>query len=333
MERGVLTGIGWLRAVTWVWMLVVLVVQRHALVPGWREALAWSLVGLAGVLTLWLTTLRAQRPVVLLGPLPVSLELALGLALMALDGVVFQHGHIGSGQSSLAAAWPLAGVLSAGVAFGERVGLGAGIAMGVARLASAPLNGVAPGSLRSPEVVSLFSSLVLYALAGVVSGYAVRLLRQADDEVSRARAREDVSRTLHDGVLQTLALVERRADDPKLAGMAREQERELRAFLAGYGGADNRAHNRSARRQPMRSPLRARRQPAVGAGQLEELLRRVSGRFEDTYGARAGCRRRRRSAAPRGLEGGRPDRRRCRSARERRQAWSRHAGDGLRRAR
>ena len=38
---------------------------------------------------------------------------------------------------------------------------------------------------------------------------------------------------LHDGVLQTLALIERRADQHDLAQLAREQERALRAFLAG----------------------------------------------------------------------------------------------------
>lgn len=267
MERAVLTGIGLLRAVSFVWMLVVLVVQRDELRPGWHAVLAWALVGLALVVTIWLAALRARRPQALLGPVPVSTELAVGLALMLLDGVVFAHGHVGSGQSALAASWPLAGVLTAGVAFGERVGLCAGIAMGVGRIGSAPLNGLSLGHAGSTLAVSWLSTVVLYGLAGGVSGYAVRLLRRADDEVARARAREEVSRTLHDGVLQTLALVERRASDPQLASLAREQEQELRAFLAG-----DRMDELTG--------------SAVSAGQIEERLRRVSGRVQRAHDVR-----------------------------------------------
>jgi len=278
VERGVLTGIGAFRWAAWLWMLLVLVAQDRLLTVAW---LAWTLVALSGVVTIWLTAVRGRAPAALLDPLPVLSELAVGAALMICDGVVFAHGHVGSSESALPTAWPLAGVLSAGVAFGERAGLAAGLTMGLARLASAPVNGVRLAALTRSTVISFLSTFVLYALAGAVAGYAVRLARQSDDEVARARAREEVSRTLHDGVLQTLALVERRVSDPQLAALAREQERELRGFLAGYGSDRPAGRPAGGSRR-----VSSRRRAGVSPGQLEERLRRVSARLEDTYGGR-----------------------------------------------
>ena len=50
----------------------------------------------------------------------------------------------------------------------------------------------------------------------------------------RSQERAEVAAHLHDSVLQTLALVQKRADDPReVAALARRQERELRAWLDG----------------------------------------------------------------------------------------------------
>jgi signal transduction histidine kinase len=61
----------------------------------------------------------------------------------------------------------------------------------------------------------------------------VRSLTQERAERIRSQERAEVAAHLHDSVLQTLAMVQRRSEDPtEVASLARRQERELRAWLA-----------------------------------------------------------------------------------------------------
>lgn len=78
-------------------------------------------------------------------------------------------------------------------------------------------------------VLAVVASLVAPALAAVaVVGSRDRVERE------RALQRQAVAAHLHDSVLQTLALVQRRLDDPEEARrLIRRQERELRDWLAG----------------------------------------------------------------------------------------------------
>ena len=74
-------------------------------------------------------------------------------------------------------------------------------------------------------------------VAVVMAPWLLRLwsrVRTADRERLRAEARADMAAHLHDSVLQTLALIQRQADDPvRVASLARRQERELRTWLYG----------------------------------------------------------------------------------------------------
>jgi signal transduction histidine kinase len=79
---------------------------------------------------------------------------------------------------------------------------------------------------------------VAAVIAGIVLFLGPWWLRIARDlgleRQARARAEEraDIAARVHDSVLQTLALIQRRADDPqKVVWLARMQERELRSWL------------------------------------------------------------------------------------------------------
>jgi signal transduction histidine kinase len=73
------------------------------------------------------------------------------------------------------------------------------------------------------------------ALLLIAGPWLWRLALERDTERAariRSEERSDVAARVHDSVLQTLALIQRRADDPReVAGLARRQERDLRAWL------------------------------------------------------------------------------------------------------
>ena len=256
MERSVLQGLAAFRWAAWAWMAFVLLVAPGRLVRPW---LAYGLVAVALAFTAACTQLWRRSPRTLLHPGMVVLELAIGGALLVFDGLVRPEDTVFSTGQSLGSVWPLTGVISAGVALGPWAGALAGLVMGAFRYVSTVLNRVT--DYHAGRGLSLTNTTVFYAMAGGVFGYVVLLLTRAREEVAAARAREEVARTLHDGVLQTLALVERRATDPALARLAREQERDLRAYLFGD-----------------------RQAPPTDLG---AALRRAAGRFEETYGGRA----------------------------------------------
>jgi signal transduction histidine kinase len=263
VERGILTGLTAFRWVAWAWMATVTALARDRLERPW---LAVVLVGAAFAVTAWCTVTFRRDPRLLLRPGPILAELAVAISLQVGDGIAYHEGHALSTEQSLGVAWPLFGVLSAGLAGGGRAGALAGVVIGLARLGGTFANGVDADVLTGEggRIASHATTVVIYTVAGAMIGYMAALLRRAEREISAARAREEVARRLHDGVLQTLAIVERRTDDPALARLARDQERDLREWLFGAGVAG--------------------RANAVGLG---PALRAAAARFEDVYGGTA----------------------------------------------
>ena len=92
-----------------------------------------------------------------------------------------------------------------------------------------------------PEVMAM-TVLALAGLAVVLAPWLYRsraALNEARTQRVRADARADMAAHLHDSVLQTLALIQRQADDPKsVQQLARRQERELRGWLYGDEAAE-----------------------------------------------------------------------------------------------
>ena len=95
----------------------------------------------------------------------------------------------------------------------------------------------ATGALSAAKDVLLAVFAVVVVLGVIFAPWIVRLVRSLAAERSeriRSQERAEVAAHLHDSVLQTLAMVQRRADEPReVAALARRQERELRAWLAG----------------------------------------------------------------------------------------------------
>jgi signal transduction histidine kinase len=91
------------------------------------------------------------------------------------------------------------------------------------------------GALVAARDVVLAVLVVLVALTVILAPWWLRLVRGLSAERAeriRSQERAELAAHLHDSVLQTLALVQRRADDPReVAALARRQERELRAWL------------------------------------------------------------------------------------------------------
>ncbi|WP_053227558.1 ATP-binding protein [Solirubrobacter soli] len=112
----------------------------------------------------------------------------------------------------------------------NRAGVGAALVIGGALLFLSLNDSLAPA-----RDVVLPIAVVLIAFTIILAPWWIRLVQGlAHERAERIRSQEraEVAAHLHDSVLQTLALVQKRADDPReVAALARRQERELRAWL------------------------------------------------------------------------------------------------------
>ena len=219
--------------------------------------------GVAAYLFLWALTPQSRggdlgpgaRPVAVGRPANESLRnLVVGVGLLLLGGVlVAQRQGVNLRLGVLIPLFTVAGgaVLAwsqlddaergrwlVGGGEGRRAGLlrlGIGIALatiGVVALATQGRGFAGLWDVGIPAVA------VLAGAALIAAPWGVRLwsdLRVEQAQRIRETERADIAAHLHDSVLQTLALIQRKADDPaEVTRLARAQERELRGWL--YAG-------------------------------------------------------------------------------------------------
>ena len=113
-----------------------------------------------------------------------------------------------------------------------RGGFGVALVLGAALLFLTQIDAL--GAARDAAFTAI---VAIFALALILAPFIWRLGRNLADERSeriRSQERAEMAAHLHDSVLQTLTLMQKRADDPReVAALARRQERELRGWLAG----------------------------------------------------------------------------------------------------
>src|SRR6476469_6670406 len=196
LDRGLLVGVAAFRWATWIWMALVGAIDasNDSFAHPWA---ALVLIGLALAFTAWATVLVRTHPATLLRPTVLATELALAGALVFGDQWVYGSSH----AQSLGSAWPLASVLSIAIVGGAWAGAAAGFSLGVLHwLGYLPF---VAGRWTGDRALGAWGTVVLFTLTGGVAGFVATRLHDAERRVTTARAREEVARTLHDGVLQT----------------------------------------------------------------------------------------------------------------------------------
>jgi signal transduction histidine kinase len=237
-ERTLLQGVAVARWFAWGWVAITTVLQRADL----RRPL-WAYVLIAGALVgcgIW-TWMLVDAPQWLLSKRIAVWELVFSVLMISADGWVFRINHNFAGGQSLSGSGPLVAVLAAATILGPRIGSLLAMIVGSSRILGAILN--ENRDWDGGTWLSIAASIVQFGIAALMFGYVTRQLRIVETEVVTRRARDEIASTLHDGVLQTLALVARRTStsDPELAAVARTSDRELRSWLF-HGSASNDDH-------------------------------------------------------------------------------------------
>lgn len=166
-------------------------------------------------------------------------DLALSIGLVLATAYVDTAARIASGTPTLPGIWVACAAIACGIIGGPWVGLAAGLAISAADV-------IVRGGFEGHTA----SNAVTVILAGAGVGMVSTLLDQAEaamtaaaEQAAASAERERLARSIHDGVLQVLALTKRRGPDlgpigAELARLAGDQEVALRALIAAEPAAN-----------------------------------------------------------------------------------------------
>ncbi|WP_240351331.1 MacS family sensor histidine kinase [Streptomyces olivoreticuli] len=188
-----------------------------------------------GALTLWmlLTWNRVTSPERCTKRFLVA-DLAIALGGILLTSVVDSAERIDGGAATLPSIWAGGAVLGCAIKGGWRWAIVGSTLVAAANLAE-----------RGGPARDTVHNVLLVWVSSVAIGYIVEVARASERTLARAlqieaatRERERLARDIHDGVLQVLAMVQRRGaalggEAAELGRMAGEQEIALRTLVAG----------------------------------------------------------------------------------------------------
>ena len=205
--------------------IVALVVAAAAAGQLAAPAASWTVTGLgvAWALVAWRWGWIAGGSAA--GPWVVGVDVLVSVLVIAGPGAMGETATFSGG-------YPFAALAVALAVAGRRGVVAVAFVLSLATLANL-------FSVGSPSLTFVTSNVLLYALGAAALVLGVDVLRRqeararvAESALAVERERAATAAHLHDSVLQTLALVQRRADDAgQVRSLARRQERELREWL------------------------------------------------------------------------------------------------------
>jgi signal transduction histidine kinase len=197
---------------------------------------AWVVIG---AMTAWtvVTSAGYASPVRRTWPLLGTDLVITALALLS-TAIVQTPAATKIGVMPVTATWLAGPALAWAVVGGARAGAAAALVIGACVVSLRwPISGSHSSTvLDGPIILLLAAALVGYV--SMLSARAERALQRATEIEAASRERERLARTIHDSVLQVLAMVQRRGAEAggeaaELGQLAGEQEAALRALVTG----------------------------------------------------------------------------------------------------